>query len=219
MPKVTVAQIVESLSARASTWCRADVLRAICDVQRPVSEMPAVRWLAVLERAADRVVEHCVDLDPPDAKTRRVVGWAVGVDRTDRAGLSSEAVLVGGGGRSSRGRSKPSSPNPQPSTTVDVEGLDVLQADAAAAVAGWDDLVLVVGPAGAGKTAMLARAREDLHRHTAPLFGLAPTAKAARVLERDTGMFADTVAKLLYEWSRPDRAPDPLYRLPALGRR
>ena len=47
-----------------------------------------------------------------------------------------------------------------------------------------------------------------------PVFGLAPTAKAARVLERDTGMFADTVAKLLYEWSRPDLEPDSLYRLP-----
>ncbi len=103
---------------------------------------------------------------------------------------------------------------PNPSTTVEVEGLDVLQADAAAAVAGWDDLVLVVGPAGTGKTTMLARAREDLHRHTAPVFGLAPTAKAARVLERDTGMAADTVAKLLYEWSRPELEPGSPYRLP-----
>ena len=60
---------------------------------------------------------------------------------------------------------------PQPSTTVHVEGLDVLQADAAAAVAGWDELVLVVGPAGAGKTMMLARAREALHRHTVPVVG------------------------------------------------
>ena len=64
---------------------------------------------------------------------------------------------------------------------------------------------------------MLARAREDLHRHTAPVFGLAPTAKAARVLERDTGMLADTVAKLLYEWSRPDLEPDS--RVSAAGRR
>ena len=40
--------------------------------------------------------------------------------------------------------------------TVDRDGLDVLQADAAAAVAGRDRLVVVVGPAGTGKTTMLA---------------------------------------------------------------
>ena len=92
-------------------------------------------------------------------------------------------------------------------------GLDVLQADAAASVAGDDRLVLVVGPAGAGKTRMLAAAVDDLHAQRRAVFGVAPTAKAARVLERDTGMRADTVAKLLHEWQRPDRPPLPEYRL------
>ena len=104
---------------------------------------------------------------------------------------------------------------PAPSTTVERGGLDVLQGDAAAAVAGDDGLVLVVGPAGAGKTRMLRAAVDDLRRQGRPVFGLAPTAKAARVLERDTGIVADTVAKLLYEWDRPDRAPGDRWRLPA----
>ncbi|MGI9029665.1 MAG: AAA family ATPase [Ilumatobacteraceae bacterium] len=106
-------------------------------------------------------------------------------------------------------------PEPSPSTTVDRDDLDVLQAAAAAVVAGDDRLVLVVGPAGAGKTRMLAHAAVDLHEDFRDVFGLAPTAKAARVLERDTGIHADTVAKLLHEWRRTDRPPDPLYRLPA----
>ena len=113
----------------------------------------------------------------------------------------------------SPGRSMPK-PTPhhrrRPSTAT---GLDVLQADAAASVAGDDRLVLVVGPAGAGKTRMLAAAVNDLHAQRRPVFGVAPTAKAARVLERDTGMRADTVAKLLHEWQRPDRPPLPEYRL------
>ena len=100
-----------------------------------------------------------------------------------------------------------------PSRTVERTGLDVLQADAAASVAGDDRLVLVVGPAGAGKTRMLAAAVNDLHAQHRAVFGVAPTAKAARVLERDTGMRADTVAKLLHEWQRPDRPPLPEYRL------
>ena len=49
----------------------------------------------------------------------------------------------------------------------------------------------------------------------APVFGVAPTAKAARTLERDTGIRSDTVAKLLHEWHRTDRPPLPEFQLPA----
>ena len=91
----------------------------------------------------------------------------------------------------------------------------LLQAEAAAAVAGDDRLVLVVGPAGAGKTRMLTAAADDLHQHGRDVFGVAPTAKAARTLERDTGIRSDTVAKLLHEWQRTDRPPLPEFQLPA----
>jgi ATP-dependent exoDNAse (exonuclease V) alpha subunit len=101
----------------------------------------------------------------------------------------------------------------RPSRTADRDGLDVLQADAAAAVAGADRLVVVVGPAGTGKTTMLAAAVEDLGRHGRLVFGVAPTAKAAHVLA-ETGMETDTLAKLLHEWQRGDRLPDHRYRLP-----
>ncbi|MEJ7721841.1 MAG: AAA family ATPase [Ilumatobacteraceae bacterium] len=90
-----------------------------------------------------------------------------------------------------------------------------MQAAAAAAVAGDEPLVLVVGPAGAGKTRTLERAVDDLRRQGRVVFGVAPTAKAARTLQRDAGVEADTVAKLLHEWSRPDRPPTDRYRLPA----
>jgi conjugative relaxase-like TrwC/TraI family protein len=214
VPKVTVDAVVEALSAKLSTWCRADVLRAICDHQRPVAGTPAERWLSMLERAADRVVELCVNLDPSGSTTRRASdGRSVWIEPT-APGLTSEAVLVEEEAIVAWAIEAQLA-DAAPSTSVDTDGLDVFQAEAAAAVAGWDELVLVVGPAGAGKTAMLARAREDLHRQVAPVFGLAPTAKAARVLERDTGIVADTVAKLLYEWSRPDRERDSRYRLPA----
>ena len=53
--------------------------------------------------------------------------------------------------------------------------------------------------------------------HGREVFGVAPTAKAARTLERDTGIRSDTVAKLLHEWQRTDRPP--ARRVPAAGRR
>jgi conjugative relaxase-like TrwC/TraI family protein len=214
VPRETVAEILGDVSTKHSTWGRADVLRAICDVQRPVSQVPAQRWLGVLERAADRVVEHCVDLDPPNSTSCRASdGRSVWIEPI-APGLTSDAILAQEE-EIIAWTIEAQLDDPAPSTTVDAKGLDVLQADAAAAIAGQDPLVLVVGPAGAGKTRMLTAAREDLHAHTRPVFGLAPTAKAARVLERDTGMLADTVAKLLYEWSRPDRPPEWFWQLPA----
>jgi DNA transposition AAA+ family ATPase len=90
-----------------------------------------------------------------------------------------------------------------------------MQADVAAAVAGHDRLVLVVGPAGAGKTTTLRAAIDDLHRTGRLVFGVAPSAKGARVLKRETGIDTDTLDKLLHEWNRTDRPPLDQYRLPA----
>ena len=63
-------------------------------------------------------------------------------------------------------------------------GLDHAQAIAARAVAGTDPLVVVVGPAGAGK--IVHAARPPGHGLTGagrPVFGLAPSATAAAVLD------------------------------------
>ena len=77
---MTVEQVVDHLSASGSTWTRADVLRAICDLHPGVSSISGPRWAAALERAVDQVIERCVDLDPPDGRTRpQGVGWPLGV--------------------------------------------------------------------------------------------------------------------------------------------
>ena len=76
-----------------------------------------------------------------------------------------------------------------------------------------DHPVVVVGPAGTGKTTMLRAAVDDLDRHGRPVFGVSTTAKAALTLERETGTQADTIAKLVHEWGQPERPPDPEWRL------
>ena len=140
-------------------------------------------------------------------------GWAVGVDRTIGPSSHSSAVLAQEEHILCSAMDAQLDP-PAPSTTVNTGRLDVMQAEAAAAVAGADRLVLVVGPAGAGKTTMLAAAVDDLTAQGRVVFGVAPTAKAARVLESETGMGSDTVAKLLHEWRRTDRPPERPWRLP-----
>ena len=211
----TVSEVLDGLSSRGSTWTRADVIRAISDVQRPLSTIPGHQWAAAVERCADQVLDGCVDLDPvdPAGRRRQSDGRSVWVEPI-AAQFTSDAVLA----EEERILSwalDVHADQRAPSPTVDTAGLDVLQADAAAAVAGHDRLVVVVGPAGAGKTTMLARAVDDLHRHGRPVLGMAPTAKAAHILGHETGMAADTVAKLVYEWTRPDRPPLDRYRLAA----
>ncbi len=95
-------------------------------------------------------------------------------------------------------------PEASPSATIVVGRLDDAQRTAASAVAGHDRLVVVVGPAGAGKTAMLEAAVGDLHARNRLVVGLAPTARAAAELKQETGAECDTVAKLLYELDHPD---------------
>ncbi|CAN5759194.1 hypothetical protein BH18ACT2_BH18ACT2_08490 [soil metagenome] len=211
---VTVTEVVEAVSAMRSSWCRADILRTLCDALPTVSQMPGHRWRTVLEDAADQVLARCVDLDPPNpVRCRESDGRSLWVQPTARR-FTSEGVLAEEEYVLTWAMAA-QEPEPAPSMTVDRDDLDALQGAAAAAVAGDDRLVLVVGPAGAGKTRMLTHAAADLHGGFRDVFGLPPTAKAARVLERDTGIHADTVAKLLHEWRRTDRPPDPLYRLPA----
>jgi conjugative relaxase-like TrwC/TraI family protein len=211
---VTLDTVVDALSATGSTWNRADVVRVICNLQPPVSPLSGPRWAATLERAADRVIEACVDLDPPDPSTRRASdGRSVWLEPT-APHFTSDVILA-----EERGiltwATDAQADEPTPSTTVVRAGLDVLQADAAAAVAGGDRLVLLVGPAGAGKTTALERAVDDLASWDRPAFGVAPSAKAAHVLREATGIETDTVAKLLHEWHRGDRPPLDRYRLPA----
>jgi conjugative relaxase-like TrwC/TraI family protein len=214
-PGLTVEAVLDALAVNASTWNRADVMRTICDLARPASGASGDCWATWLEDATDAVMARCVDLDPdlPEHATRRVSDLRSVWSEPAATHLTSEAVLVQEQQILDWAADAMAS-DPRPSVGVERGRLDVLQHAAASAVAGHDPLTLIVGPAGAGKTTTLRAAVETLHAPPhRPVLGFAPTAKAARVLEEETGMIADTVAKLLYEWSRPDRAPDPVWQV------
>jgi conjugative relaxase-like TrwC/TraI family protein len=209
----TVGDVIADLSESRSAWHRLDVLRVVTDRLRPQANMSGQRWVRALDRAIDRVLDACVDLDPANEGVVRRTSdgrspWIepVAAHVTSHQVLAQEEAILAW-------TLDAQLVDPEPSRTIDRAGLDVLQASAAAAVAGHDDLVVIVGPAGAGKTTMLRAAVSDLRAHGREVFGVAPTAKAARVLERETGMTADTVAKLLLEWSLPD-GPRPTWLLP-----
>ena len=210
---VTVGDVIAAVAEQRSAWHRFDVLQAVCDVARP-QPVDGALCAQMLHAVTDTVLAECVDLDPDDQGTRRrgSDGRSVWIEPSARHHTSSE-VLVQEEHIICWAMDAQLDP-PAPSTTVNTARLDVMQAEAAAAVAGSDRLVLVVGPAGAGKTTMLAAAVDDLTAKGRVVFGVAPTAKAARVLESETGMGSDTVAKLLHEWRRTDRPPERPWRLP-----
>lgn len=209
----TITAVLDALSAAGSTWTRADVLRVVSDLTPVLGPTPGRRWAAAVEQAVDKVVGVCCGLDPEahTSPARASDGRSVWLAPTEPhlttpAIIDQEERILAFAADAHR---EP----PSPSRTVERNGLDVLQADAAAAVAGHDPVVLIVGPAGAGKTTALRRAAEDLARHGRPVFGVAPTARAAKVLHDETGAAADTVAKLLHEWRSGQ--PRPPYRLGA----
>lgn len=213
---VPLFEVVEQLSTMRSAWCRADVVQQFCDLQRPVAGIAGGRWAAVVERATDRVLEELIDLDPVNTGggRRGADGRSVWIEPT-AARYTSEAVLAQEEHIVSWAMLAQLD-DPAPSPTIDTTGLDPLQGAAAGAVAGSDRLVLVVGPAGAGKTRTLATAVDDMVRRGRVVVGVSPTAKAARVLERDTGMYTDTVAKLLYDWHQTEGLSGP-FAMPAGG--
>jgi conjugative relaxase-like TrwC/TraI family protein len=211
---VTVGDVIAAVAEQRSAWHRFDVLQAVCDVARPQPGMDGTQWANMIHEVTDTVLAECLDLDPDDTSTRRrgSDGRSVWIEPSARHHTSSE-VLAQEEHIICWAMDAQLDP-PAPSITVNTGRLDVMQAEAAAAVAGSDRLVLVVGPAGAGKTTMLAAAVDDLNHQGRVVFGVAPTAKAARVLETETGMRSDTVAKLLHEWRRTDRPPERPWRLP-----
>jgi conjugative relaxase-like TrwC/TraI family protein len=212
-PSLTIAEVVEQLTTTGSTWTRADVVQAMCDLAPPVSQRSGHDWARLVEATADRMLAACVDLDPPNpaAPTRASDGrslWLAPIE----SHLTHETVLAQEE-RILLFAHEAVDTQASPSTTVHTRGLDVLQADAAAAVAGHDGLVLVVGPAGTGKTTTLRAAADDLSRAGRAVFGVAPTAKAAKVLHDETAVPTDTLAKLLHEWRKP--VPGDRWRLPS----
>jgi hypothetical protein len=102
------------------------------------------------ETLTDSVLAECVDLDPADTSARRrgSDGRSVWIepsarDHTSSAVLAQEEHII------CWAMDAQLDP-PAPSTGVTTGRPDVMQAEAAAAGAGSDRLVLVVGPAGTG---------------------------------------------------------------------
>ena len=213
-----IDQTIDAMSEKQSTWRPTQLHRELAAVAPTETAATAEQLVGWLDRAVDEIsATRCVDVSkpiPPDSMLRRdgrpITESVVDRALTTRAILDQEQSLIEWADRRLSRDDDPDEPAAGRSLVV----LDAEQASVAAAVAGHSYLVLVVGPAGTGKTTALRSAVEQLRADRRHAFGVAPSATAAQVLADETGIAADTLDKLLIE-HRLNRPPDPKYDLPA----
>ena len=211
------AEAIKTLSEKQSTWRPAELTREIASAIPTGRTFEASAMVELLDTmTAQTIQEHCVDISrpPSDGHRLRRDGRPVTESAIDRALttpeiLAQEERLLAWAER--RVAHDPTEcPEAAHRPSVELTGP---QAEAAASLAGDADLVLVVGPAGTGKTTAVAPAVAQLQADGRAVFGVAPSAAAADVLSTETGVAADTIDKLLYEHSL-ERPPDHRYNLP-----
>ena len=204
-----IDQAVASLAEHHSTWRRNDLIRELARaVHTTITVEPAnlVGWLGDV---ADHVISHQLieyaPLAPPGTPVRRD-GRPITESTLDRhlttpaVVAEEQGILASAEARRARGGE---------SRHVDGDGLDVAQRAVAQAVAGTEQLVLVVGPAGTGKTTALRPGVAALRAQGRFVVGAAPAASAAGVLHAETGMPADTIDKILLDHGTGRHQPFP----------
>ena len=186
----TAADVLAMLAEQSSVWHRMDVLRTLTDTLRPHPDNRGIGGPNSSNAQRTRSWSTASTSTPPLIATP-----AGGCPMAGRSGSNPSPPITPA--KPSSRRRNGSSPGPStnnkpyrnhPSPSVEAGRLDLLQQHAARAVAGLDLLAIVVGPAGTGKTTMLTAAAQDLTRHRRNVYAVAPTAKAARTLGRETGM-------------------------------
>ena len=175
-------EVMAELTDRRSAWHRLDVLQALCDTTRPQPDVGGAGLGGGAGTRRRRRSSHRVSISIRTSAARDAVpdGRSVWIEPSARHHTSPRFWCRRNG--SCRGRSTPNWLRRR-SLRCGADGLDAMQREAASVIAGQDRLVLIVGPAGAGKTTMLAAVARHLGVQGRDVFGLAPTAKAARKLE------------------------------------
>ena len=210
---------LRSLRECQSSWRQTELVRELASAVPTTTAVGSGELTGVLDGLAGTITaDRCVDISrpvPSGVPLRRdgrpITEPAVDRTLTTRSILDEEEELLA----RAQHRAERVTSKFRPREILFIEHLSPGQQEAVAAVAGDAGLELIVGPAGAGKTTMLAKARLNLALHDRPTFGVAPTAAAADVLATETHMPADTLDKLLVEHSDPTRLPVPSFDLAA----
>jgi exodeoxyribonuclease V alpha subunit len=196
-------EAVAVLSGQKSAWSLADLTAAVeVAVVRSgvVAESGVVGEL--VEDCEARALERCTSVLDAARHTPTVMSRYLTSDAVlaaDAALNLGFAGLAGGGGERDQ----------DGGTLAELRGLGAGQIEAVEAVAGSRHLEVVIGPAGSGKTKMLATSRERLAEQGRDLVLVAPTRKGAMVAAAEVGAEGSSLSALLYRhgfrWDEANR--------------
>jgi len=183
-----ITEALRRVAEESATWIEADLARHIATLITPDSR-GAADTVGRIDALAARALDRCVDLSPhrTDEAPCRRDGRPVTEAVTDRR-LTTQAILDQE--RSIQRHATSSVPR----TPIDRTDPQRAVADD---IAGHSRVVLVVGPAGTGKTTATARGVAALRSRGRPVIGLATTGKAADVLATEAGCPTATVASFV----------------------
>jgi thymidine kinase len=221
------SRALDRCAAAASAWTVHDIQEHVTHIITEAGVRAEPAALSDLVALTTRLAaEDCLSVLPPDSVQPEHVAHltslhVVAVETRLRDMLAARATA---------------DPGQVPGVTrlARRRGLDSEQADAAAAIASADALVVVEGAAGAGKTMMLGAAIEAAAVQGRATRVVTPTKKAADVAHQELGVSTDSVAKLVHEhgwrwnrdgvWTRlgpgePDPETGATYAGPAAGAR
>lgn len=192
------SRALDRCAAGASAWTAHTVAEHATRIMTEYGVRAAPGEVRDFIMVASRLaLEDCFTILPPDAPRPEHVAHLTSVrvmqTETELRDLIAEQVPAD------------ESAVPDVRQLAQAAGLDTGQAEAAAAVASTDPLVIVEGAAGSGKTTMLATAITAAEQKGRPTRVVAPTKKAAAVAHQALGVSADSVAALVhahgYRWN------------------
>ena len=190
-----IREALRRVQEESATWLRADIARHLSNLMPSSAAPSAVGMVENLDELAARGEALCLAVGPNLAGPTRRDGRAIAEAVTDRLFTTSEALdqeldLQ----RWAEANASPPDPSLDPKRA------------AVKAITGHGPLVVIVGPAGTGKTTTTAHGVDVLGVHGRPVVGLAPSGKAADVLANEAGCPTDTLAGFL---TRHQHRPSP----------
>ncbi|MFN3256673.1 MAG: MobF family relaxase [Ilumatobacter sp.] len=218
----SVEVVLEAVETRHGEWSEAQLIEQIAmrttgpDARTIADTIESVRADAM---GSAGVVDLCPEAGPGEvvrASDGRSVALAPSAVRYTTSGhLQREIDLVEWATRPAMAGHQRREPKGDA-----LAGLDASQAEAVTAMLGTTrPVVAVVGPAGAGKTRMLAAAVDSWRQAGVEVFGVGPSASSAQQLADGAGTSADTLHKLVHEhhtkWIERRESPDRRWWLPA----
>ena len=197
------ATVVLALQTKRATWNRWNIIAEAARQTRLLRLASTADRLAVLNTIADRAEQHSISLTPGDLVNlpgERLDGESI--YRIHNGQIFTSPVVLGAESLLLDLAADRTGPAIAPADFVSAPGLTPDRNEVLRRIAtSGQRAEALVGPAGTGKTSLLAALRTTWEDANGPgsVIGIAPSSSAAEVLSGSTGLATDNLAKWIHE--------------------